>query len=88
MYRITILLAAMLPLITINAQNMENALTPRRQHLAVIAALEAKGDQTGLEKAAADSWMQHLTYHKDVQAGASNEWLEPVSDRQYRSVQQ
>ena len=38
--------------------------------------------------AAADSWMQHLTYHKDVQAGASNEWLEPVSDRQYRSVQQ
>ena len=33
--------------------------------------------------AAADSWMQHLTYHKDVQEGASNEWLEPVSDEQY-----
>ncbi len=36
--------------------------------------------------AAADSWMQHLTFHKDVQDGASNEWLEPVSDEQYRSV--
>ena len=33
--------------------------------------------------AAADSWMQHLTCHKDVQEGASNEWLEPVSDEQY-----
>ena len=36
--------------------------------------------------AAADSWMQHLTYHKDVQEGASNEWLEPVSDQQYHQV--
>jgi len=36
--------------------------------------------------AAADSWMQHLTYHKDVQADASNEWLEPVSDEQYHRV--
>ena len=33
--------------------------------------------------AAKDSWFQHLTYHKDVQEGASNEWLEPVSDGQY-----
>ncbi len=33
--------------------------------------------------AAADSWMQHLTYHKDVQEGASNEWLEPVTDDVY-----
>ena len=30
--------------------------------------------------AAKDSWMQHLTYHKDVQDGASNELLEAVSD--------
>ncbi len=30
--------------------------------------------------AAKDSWFQHLTYHKDVQEGASNEWLEPVDD--------
>ena len=37
--------------------------------------------------AAADSWMQHLTCHKDVQEGASNEWLEPVSDEQYRKAQ-
>ena len=33
--------------------------------------------------AAKDSWMQHLTYHKDVQEGASNEWLEPVDDETY-----
>ncbi len=38
--------------------------------------------------AASDSWMQHLTYHKDVQEGASNEWLEPVSDEQYNAVNQ
>ena len=33
--------------------------------------------------AAADSWMQHLTFHKDVQEDSSNEWLEPVTDEQY-----
>jgi len=33
--------------------------------------------------AAKDSWFQHLTYHKDVQEGASNEWLEPVTDEWY-----
>ena len=33
--------------------------------------------------AAKDSWFQHLTYHKDVQEGASNEWLEPVTDGIY-----
>lgn len=33
--------------------------------------------------AAKDSWMQHLTYHTDVREGASNEWLEPVSDDHY-----
>ena len=36
--------------------------------------------------AAADSWMQHLTYHKDVQDGASNEWLEPVTDEHYKGL--
>ncbi|MBQ9545738.1 MAG: carboxymuconolactone decarboxylase family protein [Bacteroidales bacterium] len=33
--------------------------------------------------AAKDSWMQHLTYHKDVQDGASNEWQEVVTDDVY-----
>ena len=37
--------------------------------------------------AAADSWMQHLTYHKNAQPDASNEWLEPVTDEQYNQVQ-
>ena len=36
--------------------------------------------------AAKDSWMQHLTYHKDVQEGASNEWLEPVDDEHYQGL--
>ena len=35
--------------------------------------------------AAKDSWFQHLTYHKDVQEGASNEWLEPVDDETYHT---
>ena len=33
--------------------------------------------------AAKDSWFQHLTYHKDVQEGASNEWLEAVTNEVY-----
>ena len=36
--------------------------------------------------AAKDSWFQHLTYHKDVQEGASNEWLEPVKDEVYETL--
>lgn len=36
--------------------------------------------------AAADSWMQHLTYHKNLQPDASNEWLEPVTDEQYNKI--
>ena len=38
--------------------------------------------------AARNSWLQHLTYHKDVQQGASNEWLEPVSDDAYNALKQ
>ncbi|MBR5325775.1 MAG: cupin domain-containing protein [Prevotella sp.] len=33
-----------------------------------------------------NSWMQHLTYHKDVLEGASNEWLEPVTDEVYNKL--
>ncbi len=36
--------------------------------------------------AARDSWMQHLTYHTHIEAGASNEWLEPVSDEHYNKL--
>lgn len=36
--------------------------------------------------AAKDSWFQHLTYHKDVQPDASNEWLEPVTDQIYDAL--
>ena len=37
--------------------------------------------------AAADSWMQHLAIHTQEQPGATNEWLEPVIDTQYNSLQ-
>ena len=37
--------------------------------------------------AAKDSLMQHLTYHTDAKPGNSNEWLEPVSDEQYNTLQ-
>ena len=36
--------------------------------------------------AARDSWMQHLTYHADVQPVNSNEWLEPVSAEEYNKL--
>ena len=36
--------------------------------------------------AAKDSWMQHLTYHTNVQEGASNEWREPVVDEVYNKL--
>ena len=38
--------------------------------------------------AAADSWMQHLAIHTQEQPGATNEWLEPVSDVQYNSLRE
>ena len=37
--------------------------------------------------AAKGSWFQHLTYHTNVQEGASNEWLEPVTDEVYNQQQ-
>lgn len=52
----------------VNAQNMDNALTPRRQGLAVIAALEAKGDQVGLEKAIAEALDNGLTISEAKEA--------------------
>jgi len=36
--------------------------------------------------ATADSWMQHLAIHTQEQPGATNEWLEPVSDKQYNQL--
>ena len=36
--------------------------------------------------AAKDSWFQHLTYMTQVKEGASNEWLEPVTDEVYEKL--
>ena len=68
MFKRMMILAALLPCMTINAQQMENALTPRRQGLAVIAALEAKGDQAGLESAVAHALDNGLTVSEAKEA--------------------
>ena len=50
----------------INHDNIMNqALSPRRQGLAVMAALEAKGDQAALEKAAAEALDNGLTVSEE-----------------------
>lgn len=36
--------------------------------------------------AAKDSWFQHIAYTTKVGEGASNEWLEPVSDEEYNKL--
>jgi hypothetical protein len=33
--------------------------------------------------AAKGSWLQHLTYHKNLQSNPTNEWLEAVSEEEY-----
>ena len=37
--------------------------------------------------AAKDSWFQHIGYETNVQPGASNEWLEPVSEDHYNALE-
>ena len=68
MKRLILLAASLLSGLLLNARNMENELTPRRQGLAVIAALEAKGDQTGLEKALAEALDNGLTISEAKEA--------------------
>jgi len=60
--------ASLFSCMVLNVQDMENALTPRRQGLAVIAALEAKGDQAALEKAAAEALDNGLTISEAKEA--------------------
>ena len=60
--------ASLFSCMVLNVQDMENALTPRRQGLAVIAALEAKGDQAALEKAATEALDNGLTISEAKEA--------------------
>lgn len=69
-------------MVTANAQRQRvgdgtsgMTLTERQKGLAACACLMAQG-----------SWLQHLTYHKDIQEGASNEWCEAVSNEQYDAL--
>jgi len=36
--------------------------------------------------AAKNSWVQHLTYHKNLQPNPTNEWLEAVDDETYNKL--
>ncbi|MBO4530604.1 MAG: carboxymuconolactone decarboxylase family protein [Paludibacteraceae bacterium] len=36
--------------------------------------------------AAKGSWLQHLTYHKNLQPNPTNEWLEAVSEEEYNKL--
>ncbi|MBO6168826.1 MAG: carboxymuconolactone decarboxylase family protein [Bacteroidales bacterium] len=53
---------------TPKTQSMNNALSPRRQGLAVIAALEAKGDQAALESALSEALDKGLTISEAKEA--------------------
>ena len=89
MKRIVYLFVALLMMATADAQT----LTERQKGLAACACLMAQGDMNRLEPTVRmalnkqkDSWFQHLTYHKDVQEGAGNEWCEPVDDATYNAL--
>ena len=83
---------------TNNTEKDMNTLTFNEKQASCISTIACYEAQGNLEKlaesegvkhwhgASKDSWMQHLTYHKDVKENASNEWLEPVSDEQYEQL--
>ena len=68
MKRLLCIVAFMMPFMTMNAQKMEEILTPRRQGLAVIASLEAKGDIASLETAISDALDKGLTISEAKEA--------------------
>ena len=65
--------------------SLATAIWPKEMTLGTVIAIPAEVKHW--HGAAKDSWFQHLTYHKDVQDGASNEWLEPVTDDIYDILQ-
>ena len=60
---------------------VEEGKEPVALHPGVVVAIPAEAKHW--HGAAKDSWMQHLTYMTKVEEGASNEWLEPVTDAEY-----
>ena len=60
---------------------VEEGKKPVALHPGVVVAIPAEAKHW--HGAAKDSWMQHITYMTKVEEGASNEWLEPVTDAEY-----
>lgn len=60
---------------------VEEGKAPVAMHPGTVIAIPAEAKHW--HGAASDSWFQHLTYMTQVEEGASNEWLEPVTDAEY-----
>ena len=60
---------------------VEEGKEPLAMHPGTVVAIPAEAKHW--HGAARDSWFQHLTYMAKVEEGASNEWLEPVTDAEY-----
>ena len=60
---------------------VEEGKAPVAMHPGSVVAIPAEAKHW--HGAAKDSWFQHLTYMTHVEQGASNEWLESVSDEEY-----
>lgn len=60
---------------------VEEGKQPVAMHPGSVVAIPAEAKHW--HGAARDSWFQHLTYMTHVEEGASNEWLEAVSDAEY-----
>ena len=72
-------------LVTVSALSGLEGVEPQlKAHIAGARNMGVTEEQLqGIVVALADSWMQHLAIHTQEQPGATNEWLEPVSDAQY-----
>ncbi len=63
---------------------VEEGKEPLAMHPGTVVAIPAEAKHW--HGAAKDSWFQHLTYMTKVEKGASNEWLEPVTDAEYEKL--
>lgn len=63
----------------------ENALNAKQQSIATVASYAARGNQEGLKQALVSGLESGVTVSVPTE-GASNEWLEPVSDEEYNEL--
>jgi hypothetical protein len=72
----------------LTVSQIKEALSQLKAHIVGARNMGVTEEQLqGIVVARGDSWMQHLAIHTQEQPGATNEWLEPVNDTQYNSLQ-